>query len=161
MSLELGTEELAVAVARSSDLTAKINQALIQIFQHVLCVAAGNVVVNIWVLLLQALCNSGKQTNIVGLSSTDHHIAHDGLIGMGNFFLCLLNQGEDFLRPAAQNHALVCEHNPPGTLGSTDQQLFPQFFLHGFHLGGQSRAGRCAGDSAAAEMLCSRATVRK
>lgn len=36
MSLELGTEELAVAVARSSDLTAKINQALTALQQEVL-----------------------------------------------------------------------------------------------------------------------------
>ena len=34
MSLELGTEELAVAVARSSDLTAKINQALTALQQE-------------------------------------------------------------------------------------------------------------------------------
>ena len=100
---------------------------------------------NIWILLLQVFCSLGQQTDVVGLPSTDHHVARDGLVRAGDLLLRLLDQGEDLLRAAAQNHALLCEHDFPGAFGPTDQQLFPQLLLHPFQLGGQGGLGDVQG----------------
>ena len=58
----------------------EVDQSLIQIFQHILRVAAGDVVVDIWILFLQTPGRLGQQAHAVGLPGADYHIAHDGLV---------------------------------------------------------------------------------
>ena len=100
---------------------------------------------DIWILFLQFSGRLRQQAHAVGLSSSDRHVAHDVFVRTGDLLLCLLNQREDLLRPAAQNHALLGEYDFPGTLGPPDQQLFSQILLHPLQLGGQGGLGDVQG----------------
>ena len=71
----------------------KINKTLIQIFQNVLSIAAGNMEMNVRVLILNGLSYLCEEPYPVCFSGANINIPCDVLFRQHDFMFCPLNQG--------------------------------------------------------------------
>ena len=85
----------------------EINKALVQIFKHMFCIAAGYVIPYIRIFPLYSLCNFCEQADYFSFTASYEHIAGDDFIRTGYFFFCPMQEKEHFFCAFAEDHSFL------------------------------------------------------
>ena len=131
----------------------KINQPFFQLFERIDGVAAENMQANVVVFGLQLPHQLHHRAHGVGFRCADGNFARHRFIRRVHFIFGLFNKVDNFLRPFAQEHAVLRERNFAIT---ADKQLLPEFFFQFFELPRQGRLSQMEIAGGARDILFAR-----
>ena len=135
----------------------KIQQALIQFLRDLLCVAAGDMVMQFRVLLLKFLNGPCQQSDLIGFSQAQIDIPAGDVVQRDKFLGNLIRHADQILRAVAQQDAFVCQTDAEAV---ARKQLLAQLILQRLR-GFESVGWVTCSCSAALVMFSSLATARK
>ena len=135
----------------------KINEAPVQMLRDKGCIAAVNVIMDQWIVLLQTLCRPGEKGDAIGLPTSNVYFSIDILVGGAYLFFGFFKKFDQFLCSFLQKHAVFRQSDP---FTATDKKLFPSSSSSSFNC--RERGGWVIFKVCAARVILpSLATARK